>query len=101
MGEENARIAKWLKDRNRVTKALSAKDYEDLFDTKFMEKTYEKLGWKIPTQAPFFPANWAGKIGNLPYPSYANANTLKEPQRWPEPGDLTRPWSFGGTTYKP
>ena len=55
------------------------------FDTKFMDKTYEKLGWKIPTQAPFIPANWAGKIGSLPYPAYANANTLKEPQPWPEP----------------
>ena len=85
-GEENARIAKWLKERNRVTKALTAKDYEDSFDTHFMAKTYEKLGWKIPAQAPFLPANWNGKIGQLPYPAYANANTLKEPQPWPEPG---------------
>jgi sulfonate transport system substrate-binding protein len=100
-GEENARIAKWLKDRNRVTKALTAKDYEDSFETNFMAKTYEKLGWKIPTQAPFIPANWAGKIGSLPYPAYANANTLKEPQPWPEPGDLTRPWAFAGKVYKP
>jgi sulfonate transport system substrate-binding protein len=99
--EENARIAKWLKDRNRITKALTAKDYEDSFDMKFMANTYEKLGWKIPTQAPFIPANWAGMIGSLPYPSYANANTLKEPQPWPEPGDLTRPWAFAGKTYKP
>jgi len=100
-GEENARIAKWLKDRNRVTKALTAKDYEDSFETNFMAKTYEKLGWKIPSQAPFIPANWAGKIGSLPYPAYANANTLKEPQPWPEPGDLTRPWAFAGKIYKP
>jgi sulfonate transport system substrate-binding protein len=100
-GEENARIAKWLKDRNRVTKVLTAKDYEDSFDTHFMAKTYEKLGWKIPSQAPFIPANWNGKIGSLPYPTYANANTLKEPQAWPESGDLTRPWTFGGKTYKP
>ena len=39
--EENARIAKWLKDRNRITKALTAKDYEELFDMKFMANTYE------------------------------------------------------------
>ena len=77
-GEENARIAKWLKDRSRLTKVLTAKDYENSFDTQFMDKTYQKLGWKIPTQAPFIPAGWTGKIGELPYPAYANAATLKE-----------------------
>jgi len=100
-GEEDARIAKWLKERNRLTKALTANDYEASFDTRFMEKTYQKLGWKIPTRAPFLPLNWPGKIGQLPYPEYANALTLKEPQLWPEAGDLTRPWTFNGKTYKP
>ena len=100
-GEEDARIAKWLKERNRLTKALTANDYEASFDTRFMEKTYQKLGWKIPTRAPFLPPNWPGKIGQLPYPEYANALTLKEPQLWPEAGDLTRPWTFNGNTYKP
>ena len=100
-GEEDARIAKWLKERNRLTKALTANDYEASFDTRFMENTYQKLGWKIPTRAPFLPPNWSGKIGQLPYPEYANAVTLKEPQLWPEAGDLTRPWIFNGKTYKP
>ena len=100
-GEEDARIAKWLKERNRLTKALTANDYEASFDTRFMENTYQKLGWKIPTRAPFMPPNWSGKIGQLPYPEYANAVTLKEPQLWPEAGDLTRPWTFNGKTYKP
>ena len=100
-GEEDARIAKWLKERNRLTKALTANDYEASFDTRFMEKTYQKLGWKIPTRAPFLPPNWPGKIGQLPYPEYANALTLKEPQLWPEAGDLTRPWTFNGKTYRP
>jgi len=100
-GEEDARIAKWLKERNRLTKALTANDYEASFDTRFMENTYQKLGWKIPTRAPFLPPNWSGKIGQLPYPEYANAVTLKEPQLWPEAGDLTRPWTFDGKTYKP
>lgn len=100
-GEENARIAKWLKDRNRLTKVLTAKDYENSFDTQFMAKTYQKLGWKVPTQAPFIPANWKGEIGKLPYPDYANATTLKAPQNWPEAGDLTRAWTFNGKTYNP
>ena len=100
-GEENARIAKWLKERNRLTKTLTAKDYEDSFDVRFMTKTYEKLGWKVPAQAPFLPANWSGTIGKLPYPAYANVNTLKSPQPWPESGDLTKPWTFNGKTYTP
>ena len=100
-GEEDARIAKWLKERNRLTKLLTAKDYEDSFDAKFMQKTYEKLGWKVPERAPFLPANWKGKVGELPYPEYANVTTLKEPQAWPEAGDLTKPWTFNGKTYKP
>jgi len=100
-GEEDARIAKWLKDRNRVTKAITAADYEASFDPRFMNKTYEKLGWAVPTRAPFLPANWPGKIGQLPYPAYANAITLKEPQAWPEKGDLVKPWTFNGKTYQP
>jgi len=100
-GEENARIAKWLKDRNRLTKGLTAKDYEDSFDAKFMERTYQKLGWKVPARAPFIPPDWTGKIGELPYPAYANVTTLKEPQPWPEKGDLTKDWSFNGKTYQP
>jgi sulfonate transport system substrate-binding protein len=66
-----------------------------------MEKTYQKLGWKVPAQAPFIPPNWTGKIGELPYPAYANAATLKDPQPWPEKGDLTKAWSFNGKTYHP
>ena len=100
-GEEDARIAKWLKERNRLTKALTAQDYEASFDTRFMDKTYAKLGWTVPKRPPFIPANWPGKIGQLPYPPYANAVTLKAPQPWPERGDLTRAWTFNGKTYQP
>jgi sulfonate transport system substrate-binding protein len=100
-GEEDSRIAKWLKERNRITRALTAKDYENSFDERFMKKTYEKLGWKVPERVPFLPANWTGKIGQLPYPPYDNALTLKAPQPWPEAGDLTKPWTFNGKTYNP
>ena len=49
--------------RNRLTKELTVKDYEDSFDAGFMDKTYQKLGWAIPAQAPFIPKGWSGKIG--------------------------------------
>lgn len=100
-GEEDSRIAKWLKERNRISKPITAQDYAASFDTRFMAKTYEKLGWTVPTRAPFLPANWGGKIGQLPYPAYANVMTLKSPQPWPEKGDLTRAWTFDGKTYQP
>ncbi len=100
-GEEDARIAKWLKDRNRLTKVITAQDYEASFDPHFMDRTYEKLGWAIPSRAPFLPPNWSGKIGQLPYPEYANAISLKEPQPWPDKGDLVKPWTFNGKNYQP
>lgn len=100
-GAEDARIAKWLKDRNRITRALSAQDYADLFDEQFMQKTYESLGWSIPHRPPFIPADWSGEIGKLPYPGYPNVQTLTSPQIWPEHGDLTRNWTFNGKSYSP
>lgn len=100
-GTEDARIAKWLKERNRIKNALTAEDYANSFDPSFMKKTYETLGWAIPTRPPFIAADWSGKVGTIPYPTYPNANTLKTPQPWPEAGDLTRPWEFDGKVYKP
>jgi sulfonate transport system substrate-binding protein len=99
-GEEDARIAKWLKDRNRIVKPLTAEDYERSFDPRFMQKTYDKLGWAVPSKPPFIPAGWGGTIGKLPYPEYPNVLNLKEPQPWPEKGDLTRAWSFDGKAFQ-
>lgn len=98
---ENARIATWLKERNRIRRELTAQHYEDSFNTSFMQKTYERLGWTVPEQPPFLPKDWGGKVGNLPYPEYYNVLTLTEPQPWPEAGDLTRSWTFNGKTYQP
>ena len=100
-GQEDARIATWLKERNRLTKSLTAGDYEASFDSRFMDRTYDKLGWTVPSRPPFIPADWSGVIGKLPYPPYPNIQTLKEPQPWPEAGDLTRPWSFDGKMHQP
>jgi sulfonate transport system substrate-binding protein len=100
-GEENARIAKWLLERNRVQKQITAKDYAAAFDPRFMNKTYQKLGWTIPQRPPFISADWKGQIGKLPYPPYPNINDPKSRETWPEKGDLVRPWQFAGKTYEP
>ena len=66
-----------------------------------MKKTFEKLGWAVPEQPPFIPAGWTGDPGKLPYPEYLTAENAKQPQAFPEAGDLTKPWSFAGKSYNP
>lgn len=100
-GAENERIAAWLKQNNRLQKTLTARDYAAAFAPQFMDRTFAKLGWKVPAQPPFLPKDWQGAIGKVPYPEYAHALNMKQPQAWPEPGDLVRPWQFAGKTYNP
>ena len=98
---ENERIAKWLFQTKRLRNELAAKDYVAAFDTRYMDKTYEKLGWKVPLQPSFLPKDWKGQVGKTPYPEYYNARTLTKQQPWPEAGDLTKPWQFAGKAYTP
>ena len=37
----------------------------------------------------------------MPYPDYLTPINLKEPQTFPDKGDLTKAWSFGGKTFNP
>jgi len=50
---------------------------------------------------PTIPAKWAGKIGELPYPTYDTLLNMKAPQAWPERSDLTKAYTYNGTTVKP
>ncbi|MBK1681415.1 hypothetical protein CKO20_13650 [Rhodocyclus tenuis] len=100
-GQENARIAQWLKQGNRLQRTLTAKDYENAFAPQFADKAFAKLGWKIPTQPAAIPKNWSGKVGQHPYPEYDTYLTLKAPQAFPEKGDLTKAWQFNGKSFKP
>jgi hypothetical protein len=70
-------------------------------DERFMKKTFEKLGWAVPKQPPFIPAGWTGDPGKQPYPEYIHAINTREPQAFPEKGDLVKAWSFGGKSYNP
>ena len=55
---EGARIAKWLHERDRVKRQLTEQDYLDYFapGVQFMDNTFKKLGWKIPSCHPYFAA---------------------------------------------
>ena len=71
-----------------------------------MDATLKKLGWKIPTQPPYFPPgttvetlqNWVRTEAQykqlLPY-------HVSPAQSFPDAGDLVAPWSFAGKTYQP
>lgn len=98
---ENEKIARWLFDNKRLQKPFSAKEFSSAFASEFMQNTFERLGWKIPTTPPTIPPNWSGKIGELPYPAYDTVMNMKAPQNWPESADLTRAYTFNGRTVKP
>ena len=100
-GKANEPIYKWLYEAKRITRPLTAADFAAAVDDRFMRKTFDKLGWAVPKQPPFLPAGWSGKPEAPPYPDYASVLNLKEPQPFPEPSDLTRPWSIGGKTFQP
>lgn len=100
-GKANENIFKWLHENKRILHPLTAKDFAASVDTRFMDKTFGKLGWAIPKQPPFIPANWAGSPDKIPYPEYLTAENMKQPQAFPEKGELVKPWAFGGKTFAP
>lgn len=100
-GAANEPIFKWLYDHKRIEQRLNAKDFAAAVDARFMDKTFAKLGWVTPKQPPFIPPNWQGQPDKVPYPAYLTEQDLKQPQPFPETGDLVKPWMFDGKTYNP
>ncbi|HSD00406.1 MAG TPA: glycine betaine ABC transporter substrate-binding protein [Casimicrobiaceae bacterium] len=95
--KEEGRISEWAfttgASKNRVTDA----DWLNVRKTSYMANTFKKLGWAVPTRPPFLPKDFAG-VGKLPYKPYS-AEILTGPAPFPEPGELTKPWTFKGKTY--
>lgn len=100
-GAVNESIFDWLYAQKRIQRPLKARDFAAAVDERFMTKTFEKLGWAVPKQPPFIPADWKGDPAKPPYPEYVHAINTKQPQPFPEKGDLVRAWSFGGKTFTP
>jgi len=98
---ESERVRIWLKDRKRLTRDITNADYAATYAPDFIRRSVGKLGWAIPSQPIYFPKDWQGKVGQVPYPPYFNQVTGKEPQPFPAAGDLLRPWSFAGKVYNP
>ena len=100
-GEANEPIFNWLYELKRIQNPLKAADFANSVDASFMDKTFAKLGWKVPKVPPFIPAEWKGSLDKFPYPEYVTPLNLKQPQPFPEKGDLTKQWSFAGRMYDP
>jgi len=99
-GRANEPIYNWLYQNKRIQNNLKAVDFARAVETRFMDKTFEKLGWAIPKVPPFLPANWNAPMDKIPYPKYDNSQNMKAPQPFPQKGDLVRDWSFDGKVYK-
>jgi ABC-type nitrate/sulfonate/bicarbonate transport system substrate-binding protein len=98
---ENDRTVNWLYETKRMKTPLLEKEFQAVFRPEFMERTFNRLGWRVPAQPPILPAGWAGTVGKPPYPEYLSFLNMKAPQPFPEAGDLVRPWSFNGQMFKP
>ena len=99
-GRSNEPIYNWLYESKRIQNKLTGVDFARAVDTRFMDKTFSKLGWSIPKQPSFLPANWSTPMDKTPYPTYMTSLNTTKPQPFPEKGDLTKDWSFDGKVYK-
>ena len=90
---------KWMKDTGRLTRSLTTDDFKKFIAPEFLESSYKGLGWAIPKQNPIFEGSNV-KFGVFPY-EYKRPFALKEPQPFPQKGDLTRPWYYAGKWHNP
>jgi len=106
---EGGRIAKWLYEKGRIKQQLTKNDYMDYFapGVKLVNNTFKKLGWKVPSMPPYFPAGMdmtkfkerqaTGKgFEDFQFPYRMQMN-----QAWPEKGDLEKRWYYQGRWYNP
>ena len=100
-GEVNEPIFKWLYEQKRITRPLTAQDFAKAVDSRFMQRTFAKLGWNVPKEPPFLPVGWKGSPSKPPYPEYIHPINTTTPQPFPGQGDLAKAWTFGGKTFNP
>jgi sulfonate transport system substrate-binding protein len=94
-------VAKSQFEKGRMPREMSDADMKATFVPEYMAKSLGKAGFAVPDQPVFLPRGWSGMVGKPPYPPYLNFSTMKEPQAFPEKGDLVRAWTFKGQTYQP
>lgn len=75
-----------MADKGILRRRYTSDDFKSIFRPEYLTKTFQKLGWAIPTSPPFVPDNWTGTAGKPPYPPYGLWRMQK--QAFPEKGDL-------------
>lgn len=105
---EGARIAKFLYAGGRAKRLLTEQDFLNYFGNghAYMNATFAKLGWSIPKEPPFFPpgatlATYRSWIAEKRPFKLTFPYQVAKPQGWPERGDLRKPWTYAGKTYRP
>jgi ABC-type nitrate/sulfonate/bicarbonate transport system substrate-binding protein len=105
---EGARIAKFLYQGGRAKRLLTEKDYLAYFANAhtYMNETFKKLGWSIPKEPPFFApgvtlATYRSWLAEKKPFKFVWPYDLSKAQAWPGKGDLQKPWSYAGKTYRP
>jgi len=96
--KEESRISQWAYDTGASKNLVTNNDWLKVRKTGYMDATFAKLGWAVPERPPFLPKDFGG-VGNLPYKPYGAA-LLNGPAPFPEPGELKKPWTFMGKTYR-
>ena len=105
---EGARISAFLSKTGRAKRQLTEADYMQYFRDadRYMGATFQKLGWTIPKQPPFFAPGvtlesyrtWIKD--NKPF-NFIFPYQIAKAQPWPGKGDLHKPWSYAGKIYRP
>ena len=88
-----------MADANVLKRKYSPEEFKAVLKPQFMENTFQKLGWAVPSRPGFIPLDWKGEPTKPPYPTYGVMAAGK--QNFPESGDLVKPWIFAGKTYQP
>jgi len=98
---EDASVTTELAAAHQLAAPLDVPTWQRFIIPTFAQNSFARLGWRLPNRPPWIPKDWTGSVGRPPYPEYPNVSNMRQPQPWPESGDLTRPWKFAGTTYNP
>lgn len=88
-----------MTDAGVLKRRYTDAEFKSILRPKYLADAFGRLGWNMPKQPAFLPADWKGEAGKPPYPPYGVMHMGR--QDFPGPGDLAKEWSFGGKTFKP
>ncbi|MGE3063968.1 MAG: ABC transporter substrate-binding protein [Hyphomicrobiaceae bacterium] len=55
-----------MTDANVLKRRFTENDFKSALRTKYQADTFSRLGWSVPKQPTFLPANWTGEVGKPP-----------------------------------